>query len=77
MNTLIKLLTDDDGTEIAEPTWCLADPASRDAPRILCCGSAYGFGESAATYKIKEVERGGIECKICIEMIKAYKKIRL
>ena len=77
MNTLIKLLTDDDGSEIDEPRWCLADPAARDAPRVLCCGSAYGYGESSATYEIKEVVRGGIECKTCIGIIKTYKKVRL
>lgn len=77
MNTLIKLLTDDDKAAIEEPKWCLADPVSRDAPRILCCGSVFGDAESAATYEIKEVERGGIECNACMRMIKAYKRVRL
>ena len=77
MNTLIKLLTDDDGTEIDEPKWCLVDSRDGDAPRVLCCGSAYGYGESSATYETKKVARGGIECKTCIGIIKAYKKVRL
>lgn len=77
MNTLIKLLTDDDGTVMDEPKWCLADPCSLDGPRILCCGSVYGYGESSATYEIKETKRGGIECETCIRIIKGYKRVRL
>ncbi len=77
MNTLVKLLTDDDGAEIDEPKWCLSDPDIQGGHHILCCGSFYGAGESSATYETKEVKKGGIECETCLSIIKAYKRVRL
>jgi hypothetical protein len=77
MNTLIKLLTDEDGEAIEEPRWCLADPCAADASRVLCCGSTYGYGESSVKYETKEIKRGGIECPACLRILNIYKGVKL
>jgi hypothetical protein len=45
-----------------------------DDPRAICTGIAF---EEETVFKTKEVKRGGITCKKCINRIKEIKSIKL
>jgi len=75
MNIVYRRLRDDDGNEIHEDEWHIADP-SADVARILCTGEAID-GDSLVILDSKEVKRGGITCKKCLQIIKDFKAIRL
>ena len=77
MNKLVKILYDDDGEKIENPVWHLVDPANLLGPSALCSGEYFGYGESSVVYEEKEVVRGGIECRACIDKIKLIKSVRL
>jgi hypothetical protein len=76
MHTLVKIVVNDDGDKVNEPKWhWIVDHF--DSERILCTMEAFGFGESSAEYKIKTVNRGGITCSQCLQLIKEFKAIKL
>lgn len=78
MNTLVRIITNDDGEPTGNPfDWHLTDPCNRQGAATLCTGEFYGIGESACTYEVKEVLRGGITCKLCNEFIRTYKSVKL
>lgn len=78
MNTLVRIITNDDGDETNNPLdWHLQDPCNWQGAATLCTGEFYGIGESACTYEEKHVIRGGITCKQCLKAIKGYKSVKL
>lgn len=76
-HTLVKIFKDDDGETIEHSVWHLSDPDSRQGRRVLCTCEFYGEGESSVVYKTKTVERGGIKCDRCLEIINDMKAIKL
>lgn len=74
-HNLVKLITDDDG-EPMEPVWHFPYVAG-GSNVALCNGVAFGSGQSSAKFKTKIVQRGGITCPQCLDMIKAFKKVKL
>jgi len=79
MNSLVKLLTDDDGDPVdkEDQRWHLVDPCNRGGRATLCTGEFFGLGESQCEYEEKTAERGGITCQHCVQKLKAYKAVRL
>lgn len=75
-HTVVKILTSDDGPKRIKPTWCYV-VFWDSSPRTFCGGEAYGYGESGCKYKDKIVQKGGITCPKCLEMIKIIKSIKL
>lgn len=73
---LVKFITDDDGGEHHSRDWHYVQTWG-DADRSLCNGEVFGFGESALKYREKNVERGGITCRKCLEIIHEIKSIKL
>lgn len=74
---LVKIFKDDDGIEVENPVWHLSDPDSRQGKRVLCTSEFYGSGESSVVFKTKTVEKGGIKCERCLEIINDMKAIKL
>lgn len=79
MHELVKLYINDDEDLIAEEdqVWCLVDPNAMDAPRTMCNGEVFGYGEGAADGPTKTVKRGGITCPDCLVKIKRIKSLKL
>jgi hypothetical protein len=76
MHRVVKITKDNWGSKRLNPKWHLAvNDAATD--RTLCDGEAFGYGDSAAEYEEKKVERGGITCEDCLAEIKWFKKIKL
>ena len=73
---LVRTFTTDDGERNESPRWHWFQ-IHGDAKRTLCTGEAFGPGESAVEYEIKEVKRGGITCEDCLKIIKDIKEIKL
>ena len=76
MHSLIKIIRNDDGDIIDNPKWCLT-MATGEAPRTLCTGEAFGYGESRAEFEHKIVKRGGITCRQCMNELLSYKSVKL
>lgn len=78
MNWLVMITKTDDGEIVpkSERKWC-ATTAPDGSERTLCTGEVFGEGEGAARAETKQVTRGGITCKVCLETIKEIKAIRL
>lgn len=74
---IIKMLTDDDGYKYYNTYWHLGNGSDSTGKSILCTGEYYGFGESAATFKSRLVDKGGITCPDCLASIKYFKSIKL
>lgn len=72
---LVKIITNEDGEKVDNPTWHVVNDFG-DSPRTLCGGEAFGQGESSATYKEKTTEKG-VPCRKCRDIIKSIKSIRL
>lgn len=75
MNYLVKITHDEDGYKIDNPQWCYVFNLG-DAPRALCSGQVFGFGEGSAKFRVKTVERG-ITCPECRNIIKHFKDVKL
>lgn len=74
-HNLVKIITDEDG-EPVKPLWHF--PLALDGSnRCICDGQVFGEGEGAATFKTKIVQRGGITCPACLDIIKSLKKVKL
>lgn len=71
---LVKFITDEDGGEAFNDHWHLVQTHG-DAPRAVCSGEVFGFGESGAEYKDKH--KGRVTCPKCIEIVKWFKAVRL
>lgn len=65
---LVKIISDEDGTKIDNPKWCVVNPFG-DSERALCTGQTFGYGEGNADYQIKE---GKTTCPQCIKMLKYF-----
>jgi len=79
MNHLVKILIDDDGESIPpeEQTWCLVSPNPIcDTPRTLCKSEVLDI-DTDAVWKSKTVKKGGITCQDCIQIVKAFKAVKL
>ena len=78
MNQLVRVITNDDGDEPIHPNdWHFVDIANFQGDAVLCTGEYFGIGESNVVYETKELLRGGITCKKCLEAIKLYKSVKL
>lgn len=73
---LVRIIIDEDGEETHNDNWHLVD-VSDAAPRTLCSGEVFGYGEGNAVYTTKSVARGGITCPKCLGKLKEYKAIKL
>lgn len=69
---VVKIIVDDDRVRVKNPKWHYV--TSYDADRTLCCGEAFGLGESRCVYQRK---RGKITCPDCIRIIKELKAVKL
>jgi hypothetical protein len=76
---LVKILSDDknEPRELYLQVWHLVDIANSSGACTLCEGEYFGVGESGCEFEVKSVKRGGITCKKCLDILKAYKKIKL
>lgn len=72
---IVKILTSDDGEKRIPKKWCLVE--SKTGNHTLCQAEYYGYGESRCEYEEKLMEKGGITCKDCLEIIKRHKAIKL
>ncbi|UKA05014.1 hypothetical protein [Photobacterium damselae] len=78
-NHLVKIIKTDDNEVIpkSEQKWCLIDPRpSTDTLRSLCTQDALD-SDSNAVWESKSTTRGGITCSKCLDIIKAYKAVKL
>ena len=75
-HNLVKILFDEDGEKIDEPVWHLVVSVS-GSPATLCTGEVFGEGEGNAVYEEKQVNRGGITCKKCLEQLRDLKSVKL
>jgi hypothetical protein len=75
-HTVVKITKGDDGERRDDPVWCYV---FNDVTGLqtLCCAEYFTFGESRCEYKTKSVDKGGITCKRCLEIIKHIKSIKL
>lgn len=81
MNKLAKQLINEDGepVELEEQCWHLQDVGTTEM-QLLCTGEPLDFGSqtgNGAEYVFKETKRGGITCKVCLSIIKAFKGVKL
>ena len=78
MNQLVMITVDEDGHTVLKEhlKWCFVDPFGSD-PQVFCDGQYFGEGQSECEYKTKEVQRGGITCRKCLDKIRFMKKVRL
>jgi hypothetical protein len=76
MHDLVKIIINEDGDKVDDPKWHWIEN-NGDSERTLCGGEVFGFGEGNAEYKIKTVNRGGITCSQCLQLIKEFKAIKL
>lgn len=75
MNSLVKIIQDENGEKIVRPKWHLI-VLFDGSPRTFCSGEAFGFGESSVVYETKEATRG-ITCDKCKDNIRRIKKAKL
>lgn len=75
---VVKITARDDGEAVRkdEQVWCLVHQQS-GSDATLCTGEVFGYGEGGAKYKTKQVEKGRINCKNCLQIIKKIKAIKL
>lgn len=71
---LVKFITDDDGNKHTSKDWHLVRTEA-GAPRSVCTGEVFGYGEGAAKYKEKYT--GKITCVECKAIVKWFKSIKL
>ncbi len=86
MNQLVKIIRDDDGDETGDASWHLVDPCNPLGETVLCTKEFFGQGESSkfeaggedcVQFETKSVPHGGITCKNCLAILKAYKAVKL
>jgi hypothetical protein len=73
---LVKITVNDDGEYSFDEHFHYVH-APDGAARTLCSNEVFGDGEGQAQFMLKEVKRGGISCPKCMEIIKAFKRIKL
>jgi len=76
MHKLVKIITDEDGFISLSDKWHYISEAG-GSECCLCDGQVFGYGEGAAEYEMKEVQRGGVTCPHCIAIIKEHKAVKL
>lgn len=75
MPLLVKMITDDDGSEYPNSYWHLVDPVDRGGcDAILCTQEVFALGDTSAT---SEQKIGKPDCPECISIIKKYKAFKL
>ena len=67
-HTIVKIIRDNDGEKAVNAKWHYSDNRA---------GEVYGGADSCAEFKTKDVERRGITCLKCLEIIKEFKAIKL
>jgi hypothetical protein len=77
MNTLVKIITTDDGNETNDNNWHLVDPGNPLGEATLCGEEFFGGGESACEFELKESKRGGVTCPKCLTRLRIYKSVCL
>lgn len=75
-HTIVKIIRDNDGEKAVNAKWHYSDNRA-GCEMALCTGEVYGGADSCAEFKTKDVERGGITCLKCLEIIKEFKAIKL
>jgi len=73
METIVKLIKDEDGREYPNKYWHYVN-YSGGSDATLCTGEVFGMGEGSAKYIEKQ---GKITCPYCIEIIKKFQSIKL
>jgi len=73
---LVKILIDDDGEEIEDPKWHLVQTVA-GCRCTVCTGEFFGDSVSGVVYEHKVVQKGGVNCPDCIEIVKWFKAIKL
>lgn len=76
MHHVVKITHDEDGTKVDSPKWCLVMDMD-GSNRTLCSGQVFGPGEGNAKYQDKVVDKKGITCPDCLDIIKEIKSITL
>ena len=76
MPSLVKEIVDEDGLLTNDDSWHLVDPNPTPCLHVLCTGSVLD-GDTSAKFEHKDTGRGGITCPKCINLIKAYKAVKL
>lgn len=77
-NALVRIIRNDDGDlEPGWRDWHLVDPGNPQGPATLCTAEFFGSGESACEFQNKYCKRGGITCGKCLQILRAYKAVRL
>jgi hypothetical protein len=77
MNNLVKIIADDDGELTNNEDWHLVDPGNAQGNAALCTGEFFGGGESTVRFEMRTVQRGGVTCRTCLDLVKIYKAVRL
>jgi hypothetical protein len=77
MNSLVRIIRDDDGRETRNRAWHLVDPCNGQGPTALCTQEFFGEGESECEFETKVRRSGGITCGDCLRIIKTYKAVKL
>jgi len=77
VNSLVRIIRDDDGRETKDRAWHLVDPGNGQGPAALCTQEFFGEGESQCEYETKTAARGGITCTDCLRILKQYKAVKL
>ena len=65
---------DDESVDDGKTHLCVKRMGSQ---MVLCTGEVFGFGEGAARGIVKTVNRGGINCKNCLDEIHELKSVKL
>lgn len=77
LNSLVKIIRDDDGDLTGNDSWHLVDPTNDQGRAALCTQEFFGLGESAVEYETRTAKRGGVTCQKCLEKIRRMKAVKL
>ena len=75
-HALVRIIRDDDGDLTFNNSWHFVDP-HHGGLKAYCTGEFFGFAESSAEYETKTVNRGGITCPSCQQLLRYFKAVRL
>jgi len=73
---VVKIISDEDGDAVDNPKWCLVTNDGY-SPSTLCGGQVFGMGEGEAKYKEKTVDRKGVTCPSCKDIIISIQQVIL
>jgi hypothetical protein len=78
VHRIVKATRLEYGEETNDDSWHLVDTVG-GCDVLFCTGDAFTEGDigKEGEYEIKEVKRGGITCKTCLEHLRVFKAIKL